>query len=131
MTEPHDHDPLRSLFQQAAADGRSRSVQPPAADIIARGRSARRRRLAVFAAGACLVIGGGSAALATLLPGRAAPVLPATTPSVSGPSPVGTTSPPPSFGHPTSTNPPFIGTTTSPPGGPPTSASNGSTPPDG
>ncbi|WP_435971524.1 hypothetical protein [Streptomyces sp. Qhu_M48] len=131
MTEPHDHDPLRSLFQQAAADGRSRSVQPSAADITARGRGARRRRLAVFAAGACLVVGGGGAALAALLPGRADPVLPATTPSVSGPSPMGTTSPPPSFDRPTGTNPPTIGTTTSPPGGPPSSTSNGSTPPDG
>ncbi|MFD9644678.1 hypothetical protein ACFWWN_14435, partial [Streptomyces sp. NPDC059082] len=52
------HDPLKSLFEEAAAAGRARASYAPAAEITARGRRAHRRRLAVLAASACLVVGG-------------------------------------------------------------------------
>ncbi|MFB6633423.1 hypothetical protein ACFCWY_26390 [Streptomyces sp. NPDC056362] len=120
------HDPLKSLFEEAAAAGRARASYAPATEITARGRRAHRRRLAVLAASACLVVGGAGAGLAALVNGPSQPVLPATTPSVGGPTPARTsttteapyprrtTAPPLS----TSTSAPPLGTTTtSPPGG--------------
>ncbi|MFF9853393.1 hypothetical protein [Streptomyces litmocidini] len=107
-------DPLKSLFEEAAAAGRARASYASAGEISARGRRVHRRRLAVLAVGACLVVGGGGAALVTLLPGPSQPVVPATSPSVSGPAPASTTA----------TLPPPAGTsssavTTSPPPTPP------------
>ncbi|MFF9341125.1 MULTISPECIES: hypothetical protein [unclassified Streptomyces] len=117
------HDPLKSLFEEAAASGRARASCPPVGEISARGRRVRRRRLAVLAAGACLVVGAGGATLASLLPGPSEPVVPATSPSVSGPAPADTTAPLPATTSPSSApattmGSPATATTTTPPGTP-------------
>ncbi|MFI1717623.1 hypothetical protein [Streptomyces litmocidini] len=126
MNESRDpsRDPLKSLFEEAAAAGRARASYASAGEISARGRRVHRRRLAVLAVGACLVVGGGGAALVTLLPGPSQPVAPATSPSVSGPTPASTTATLPS---PSGTS--SSGVTTSPP--PPTPPSTAATTPPG
>ncbi|MFC6885564.1 hypothetical protein [Actinomadura yumaensis] len=78
---PDSHDPLRSLFQRAADAGKARAVVAPVERITERGRRARRRRVAGLAVGACLVLGGGGASVAALLPDGRTPVVPATNPS--------------------------------------------------
>ncbi|MFE9929242.1 hypothetical protein [Streptomyces sp. NPDC005533] len=94
---PESHDPLRSLFREAAGDGQSRSALPPVAVIELRGERARRRRIAGLAVAACLVLAGSGAAVAAFLPGSPTPVLPASTPPPldpsSGPTPTPSTSP--------------------------------------
>lgn len=109
MTE--HHDPLRSLFQQTADYGRARADAAPAAHITERGKRSHRRRVAVAAVGTCLVLAGGSAAAAVLLPQRPAPVAPATSPSPSAPAPPVPS--PPTSGTPTTSG----RTATSPPTG--------------
>ncbi|MFD7561470.1 hypothetical protein ACFV9E_44230, partial [Streptomyces sp. NPDC059835] len=96
MPDPYDHDPLRSLFREAASVGRSRAALPPVSVIARRGEKVRRRRIAGFALACCLVIGGSAAAVAAFLPGDAGPSLPATTPPPLTPSPVPNRSAPPS-----------------------------------
>ncbi len=113
MSEPQD--PLRSLFQQAAQAGQTRSEAAPVAYIADRARRVRRRRVAGFAAAVCLAFGGGVATAVALLPDRPAPAVPATSPSPSRPEPAPTSQPPgPSF--------PGRGTT----GSTPTASSTGS-----
>ncbi|WP_030712175.1 hypothetical protein [Streptomyces sp. NRRL F-2580] len=96
---PESHDPLRSLFREAAGEGESRSALPPVAVIELRGERVRRRRIAGLAVATCLVLSGSGAALAAFLPGSPAPALPASTPSPlapsSGPTPTPSTSPSP------------------------------------
>ncbi|MER6317638.1 hypothetical protein ABT237_28325 [Streptomyces sp. NPDC001581] len=93
---PESHDPLRSLFREAAGEGESRSALPPVAVIELRGERVRRRRIAGLAAACCLVLAGSGATLAAVLPDSPGPVLPASTPSPlapsSGPTPTPSTS---------------------------------------
>ncbi|MFB6617153.1 hypothetical protein ACIGFK_17170 [Streptomyces sp. NPDC085524] len=98
MPDPYDHDPLRSLFREAAAAGRSRASLPPVSAIAVRGEKARRRRIAGFALACCLVLGASGAAVAAFLPRDAGPGLPATTPPPLAPSPAPNQSPPPTTG---------------------------------
>lgn len=117
---PDSHDPLRSLFQQAADAGKARAVVAPAERITERGRRARRRRVAGLAVGACLVLGGGGAGVAALLPDGRTPVVPATNPSpqeqpppsprLSPTSPPSTISPHSTDAHPSGSAPPGRGT---------------------
>ncbi|UZI29698.1 hypothetical protein [Streptomyces sp. VB1] len=86
MSDPRD--PLRSLFREAGEFGRTRSDADDASSITQRGMRAQRRRMALVAVGVCLVVGGGGAVAVGLLPVRPQPVLPATDPSPSYPSPV-------------------------------------------
>ncbi|MFE7359051.1 hypothetical protein ACFU8Q_39700 [Streptomyces sp. NPDC057543] len=85
-------DPLRSLFKEAAATGRSHARSAPPSYITARGQRVRRHRILVLVVGACLVFSGTGAAVATLLPDSTGTTVPATTPSAPQPSP--TLSPP-------------------------------------
>ncbi|MBT2540193.1 hypothetical protein J7E99_05630 [Streptomyces sp. ISL-44] len=118
----HDsHDPLRSLFREAASAGQSGAGLPPVSVIARRGERARRRRIASVAAACLLVLGGTGAALSTLLPHDSSPTLPATTPSPVPPSPV-PTAPGASATPGASTSP---GVTTSPPAPPPTTSGPG------
>ncbi|WP_037675183.1 hypothetical protein [Streptomyces globisporus] len=132
MNESRDpsHDPLKSLFEEAAAAGRARASYASAGEISSRGRRVHRRRLAVLAVGACLLVGGGGAALASLLPGPSQPVGPATSPSTSGPAPADTTTTPPAD---TTTGPPATtdasSSATLPPLSTPTSTSATTAPP--
>ncbi|MBC3988151.1 hypothetical protein H8N00_04375, partial [Streptomyces sp. AC563] len=73
---PEPDDPLRTLFQQAAAAGQARARTAPVAQVRARGRRAHRLRVAALAVGACLVLGCGTAATAAWLPGESAPAAP-------------------------------------------------------
>ncbi|MFF3327164.1 hypothetical protein [Streptomyces sp. NPDC002889] len=91
---PESHDPLRSLFQQAADAGRANATTAPLAHVVERGKRAHRRRIAALTAGACLVLACGGAATAMLLPGERPSIAPATSPSPSRPSPALTTRPP-------------------------------------
>ncbi|WP_327258845.1 hypothetical protein [Streptomyces sp. NBC_01240] len=96
MSEPDD--PLRSLFKEAAATGRSRARSAPLSYITAHGQRVRRHRILVLAVGACLVFSGTGAAVATFLSGSTRTTVPATTPSAPQPSPMLSpprTSPPP------------------------------------
>ncbi len=96
--EPEPDDPLRTLFQQAAAAGQARARTAPFGHVRARGRRAHRQRVAVLVAGACLVLGCGTAATAGWLPGESAPAGstgPATRPPSPAPTPSPTTAPPP------------------------------------
>ncbi|MFD7256432.1 hypothetical protein [Streptomyces sp. NPDC059874] len=98
---PDSHDPLRSLFRDAASAGQSRATLPPASVITLRGEKARRRRIAGYALACCLVLAGSGAAIASFVPRDSGPTLPATTPSPLAPSPaptdsrLATTGPPP------------------------------------
>ncbi|MEU3963129.1 hypothetical protein AB0F42_25515 [Streptomyces buecherae] len=107
---PEPDDPLRTLFQQAALAGQARARTAPVAHVRARGRRAHRLRVAALAAGACLVLGCGTAATAAWLPGESAPAAPATRPPSPAPTPSPTTTPPPA--HPLATR-----EATHPPGG--------------
>ncbi|GGV95785.1 hypothetical protein GCM10015535_63910 [Streptomyces gelaticus] len=80
------HDPLRSLFKEAAAAGQSRARSVPPSYITERGERVRRRRIVALAVGACLVFSGTGAAVASLVPDSTGTTGPATTPSP-GPSP--------------------------------------------
>ncbi|MEU6013927.1 hypothetical protein ABZ826_07600 [Streptomyces sp. NPDC047515] len=99
MSEPHD--PLRSLFKEAAAAGQSRAHSAPPSFITERGERVHRRRILALAVGACLVFSGAGAAAASLLPESPDTSVPATTPSTPRPSPASSlpdsprTSPPP------------------------------------
>ncbi|MEE1768427.1 hypothetical protein PUR34_09685 [Streptomyces sp. JV185] len=75
------HDPLRSLFKEAAAAGQSRAHSAPPSYITERGERARRRRIVALAVGACLVFSGTGAAVASLVPDGTGTTVPATTPS--------------------------------------------------
>ncbi|MEU9315763.1 hypothetical protein [Streptomyces sp. NPDC048295] len=75
------HDPLRSLFKEAAAAGQSRACSAPPSYITERGERARRRRIVALAVGACLVFSGTGAAVASLVPDGTGTTVPATTPS--------------------------------------------------
>ncbi|MFC9292857.1 hypothetical protein ACFTWH_30000 [Streptomyces sp. NPDC057011] len=90
MPDSHDHDPLRSLFREAASAGRYGSGLPPVSVIARRGERARRRRIAGIAVACFLVLAGSGTALASLLPADPRPTLPATTPSPGPPSPMPT-----------------------------------------
>ncbi|MFF2012596.1 hypothetical protein ACFVWY_26470 [Streptomyces sp. NPDC058195] len=79
MSDPHD--PLRSLFKEAAAAGQSRARSAPPSYITARGERARRHRMVGLAVGACLVLSGTGAAVVSLLPGSPGTTVPAVTPS--------------------------------------------------
>ncbi|MGW1411780.1 hypothetical protein [Streptomyces sp. NPDC002403] len=95
------HDPLRSLFKEAAAAGQSRARSAPPSYIAERGERARRRRIVALAVGACLVFSGTGAAVASLVPDGTDTTVPATTPS---PVPSPRLSPSPSSpGSPSST----------------------------
>ena len=118
---PEAHDPLRPLFRQAADAARARTVPAPVAQIAARGRRARRRRIAAFTAGACLVLLGGGALTASLVSGPAPVTTPVTRPSPDLPPSPATTPPPTPDSTavgpsptPTPTWPLSMGTTTSP-----------------
>ncbi|WP_432094014.1 hypothetical protein [Streptomyces sp. bgisy100] len=146
---PELHDPLRFLFREAAATGQARAESAPVSRIAERGRLARRRRIAVCAACACLFLGGTGAAAAGFLtgPGRPGtsgpadvPPVPETSslPSPTGPSATpssGPTSRPSSSASSTPASPPGSTRTqepTPPPlgtssGAPPTSTAPGST----
>ncbi|MFF8915381.1 hypothetical protein ACF08M_19180 [Streptomyces sp. NPDC015032] len=121
MSEPND--PLRSLFKEAADAGRSRARSAPPSYITERGERVRRRRVVALAVGACLVLSGTGAAVATLLPGNPDTTLPATTPTTPQPSPrlsPSRTSPPttdaPTPGESVSTSPASpTGSTSTPP----------------
>ncbi|MDQ0794265.1 hypothetical protein [Streptomyces sp. B1I3] len=129
---PEPHDPLRSLFEQAAAAGRSRAVPAPMARIAERGRRAHRRRLAALAAG-CLVLVGGTVATSTSLRSAPAPAAPATgaTHSTPPPAPAPTTGLPPSSGGPSPSKTPTWPPGTRMPGGTPTESSPPPPPPEG
>ncbi|MFB6712353.1 MULTISPECIES: hypothetical protein [unclassified Streptomyces] len=115
MSEPHD--PLRSLFKEAAAAGQSRALSAPPSFITERGERVHRRRIVALAVGACLVFSGAGAAAASLLPASPDTSVPATTPTPPRPSPASSlpdsprTSPPstspPSFGRSASGTPAF------------------------
>ncbi|WP_079407506.1 hypothetical protein [Streptomyces sp. 3211] len=111
---PDRHDPLRSLFQEAASAGQSAAMSPPVSIIERRGERHRRRRIVGIAAACLFVLAGSGAALSTFLPGDAGPILPATTPSPVAPSP--TSAPPPqnTVAPPSSTTAPASTTTTTP-----------------
>ncbi|MFG2230672.1 hypothetical protein ACGFNX_11725 [Streptomyces sp. NPDC048723] len=120
---PDSHDPLRSLFQEAASAGQSASLAPPVAVIERRGERHRRRRIVGIAAACFLVLAGSGAALSAFLPGDPGPTLPATTPSPAAPSPTSAPPPPPHSTAPTlnsmtpprnTTPPPPLNTTTPP-----------------
>jgi hypothetical protein len=113
MSEPYD--PLRSLFHQAADRGQAQAGPLPFARIAERGKRSQLRRRAAVALAACLVLGCGGAATATLLPGDPAPVPPANAPSQPAPSPMDTAPPPTST---TSTAPSTPPPTESASGGP-------------
>uniref|UniRef100_A0AAU2K354 Cellulase n=1 Tax=Streptomyces sp. NBC_00049 TaxID=2903617 RepID=A0AAU2K354_9ACTN len=96
---PESHDPLRSLFQEAASVAQSSSALAPVSVITRRGERARRRRIAGIALACCLVIAGSGAVLADFAARDTGPVLPASTPSPLAPSsappaPVNTTETP-------------------------------------
>ncbi|BCJ37344.1 hypothetical protein Athai_48470 [Actinocatenispora thailandica] len=74
---PESPDPLRSLFQHAAAVGARQASPAPVAHITDRGRRRHRRRLAVAAAGVCLAMVGGGAAGAALVTDRSSSETPA------------------------------------------------------
>ncbi|MET9693682.1 hypothetical protein ABZY81_35515 [Streptomyces sp. NPDC006514] len=98
----HDsHDPLRSLFQEAASAGQSASTTPPVAVIERRGERHRRHRIVGIAAACFLVLAGSGAVLSAFLPGDSGPTLPATTPSPVAPSPTSAPPPPPNSTAPT------------------------------
>ncbi|WP_327411742.1 hypothetical protein [Streptomyces sp. NBC_01233] len=131
---PDSHDPLRSLFREAASAAETRTSLPPVTVIEHRGERVRRRRIAGLAVACSLVLAGSGAALASFLPGSPGPVLPASTPSPlapsSGPTPTPTSEPttlpsstphyPPSSTATSSPTPPRH--TTAPPGAPPGTA---------
>ncbi|MCX4730740.1 hypothetical protein [Streptomyces sp. NBC_01363] len=79
MSEPHD--PLRSLFKEAAAAGQARARSAPSSVITERGERVRRRRIVALAVGACLAFSGTGAAVASLVPDSTGTTVPATTPS--------------------------------------------------
>ncbi|MFE9629774.1 hypothetical protein [Streptomyces sp. NPDC006463] len=105
---PDSHDPLRSLFREAASAGRSGAGLPPVSVITRRGERARRRRIAGIAVACCLVLGGSGVALDSVLPREAGPTLPATTPTPSPgpPSPLKTSLPTPLPTSPSTTTTP-------------------------
>ncbi|MFF8696819.1 hypothetical protein ACF08W_31865 [Streptomyces sp. NPDC015144] len=121
MSDPHD--PLRSLFKEAAEAGQSRARSAPVSYITARGDRVRRRRMVGLAVGACLVLSGAGAAVVPLLPSGPGRTVPATTPSPS-PSPSMPTPSTSSPAAPETTEPPRTGATkTAPPStSPPTRA---------
>ncbi|MGW2105566.1 hypothetical protein [Streptomyces sp. NPDC001948] len=115
------HDPLRSLFKEAAAAGRSRALSAPPSYITERGERARRRRIVALAVGACLVFSGTGAAVASLVPDGTGTTVPATTPS---PVPSPRLSPSPSSPASPSSTPSSPGSTpSSPRTSPPTTRS--------
>ncbi|MFD7495614.1 hypothetical protein ACFV8T_24880 [Streptomyces sp. NPDC059832] len=79
MSEPHD--PLRSLFKEAAAAGQARARSAPSSVITERGERVRRRRIVALTVGACLAFSGTGAAVASLVPDNTGTTVPATTPS--------------------------------------------------
>ncbi|MFD9051841.1 superantigen-like protein SSL4 [Streptomyces zaomyceticus] len=132
MLDPQDaqdpRDPLREMFLQAAAFGQARAHAVPVARIAERARRAHRRRVALAAGAACLVLAGGGVTAAALLSDAPTPVVPAVSPSADAPSPGETTSPPLSSstapgsptqdgpaGDPSATTDPSGRVTTSPP----------------
>ncbi|MGW9117585.1 hypothetical protein ACWGRV_13235 [Streptomyces sp. NPDC055663] len=115
------HDPLRSLFKEAAAAGQSRALSAPPSYITERGERARRRRIVALAVGACLVFSGTGAAVASLVPDGTGTTVPATTPS---PVPSPRLSPSPSSPASPSSTPSSPGSTpSSPRTSPPTTRS--------
>ncbi|MGW7573828.1 hypothetical protein [Streptomyces sp. NPDC054765] len=90
---PEPHDPLRSLFEEAASTGQSRACPAPVSLVTRSGERVRRRRIAALVVGACLVFAGTGAAAAALLPGDSDTTVPAVTPSPSKPSPTPTSAP--------------------------------------
>ncbi|MFE6663922.1 hypothetical protein ACFVFH_10215 [Streptomyces sp. NPDC057697] len=114
------HDPLTSLFKEAAAAGQSRARSAPASFITERGERTRRRRILALAVGACLVFSGAGAAVASLVPDTTGTTVPADSPSPDpspriSPSPDGPSNSP---SAPRTSLPP-----TSPPGNEPTTSS--------
>ena len=87
---PETQDPLRSLFRQAAETVGRRHPRPRRVHHRT-GPVARRRRLALTGAAACLVVGCGLATAFQLLPGTSASTVPATSPVPSGAAPSATT----------------------------------------
>lgn len=140
MSEPHD--PLRSLFKEAAAAGQSRALSAPPSFITERGERVHRRRIVALAVGACLVFSGAGAAAASLLPASPDTSVPATTPAPPRPSSTSslpdsprTNAPstsPPSFGRSASGTPALPGRSASEtpalPGSDPSRTSNTLTP---
>ncbi|WP_326766765.1 hypothetical protein OG978_21395 [Streptomyces sp. NBC_01591] len=107
------HDPLRSVFKEAAAVGQSRARSAPPSFITERGERARRRRIVALAVGACLVFSGTGAAVASLVPDSTGTTVPATTPSPVpsprlSPSPSSPNSPNPTSSSPSSPSSPRI-----------------------
>ncbi|MDK0520962.1 hypothetical protein [Streptomyces sp. ML-6] len=101
---PESHDPLSSLFKEAAATGQARARSAPPSYITERGARAHRRRMVALAVGACLVFSGASAAVVSLLPDSPGTTVPAITPSPApSPSPsLSPTKPSPSTSSPVS-----------------------------
>ncbi|MGW7334369.1 hypothetical protein ACWGIU_38390 [Streptomyces sp. NPDC054840] len=119
---PDSHDPLRSLFREAASAGQAASTTPSVAVIERRGERHRRHRIVAIAAACVLVLAGSGATLSAFLPGDPGPTLPATTPSPAAPSPTSAPPPPststtPTFNSalpPRNTTPPPLGSSTTP-----------------
>ncbi|WP_432062783.1 hypothetical protein [Streptomyces sp. S1] len=129
----HSDPSLRALFRAAADHGSREATTLPVAQVVARGRRAHRRRLALATATAGVTAVLGVATAATLAPGPAGPVPPATSPSVPLPGPSSTDLPGPPPRETEGATPPNPGSTTEgrrtyPPASPGGSAS---TPPDG
>ncbi|MEW1902589.1 hypothetical protein [Streptomyces sp. NPDC086147] len=94
MNDPTDPS-LRALFRAAADHGSREATTLPVAQVVERGRRAHRRRLALATVTAGVVAVLGVATAASLAPGPADPVLPATSPSVPPPGPSPTHRPEP------------------------------------
>ncbi|MFJ1584618.1 hypothetical protein ACIOC1_15005 [Streptomyces sp. NPDC088197] len=105
MPDTHE-ERLRSAFKNAAADGHRAATPAPPTVVRARGDRKRRQRLATVAAVACVLIGGTTASLVTLLPGDGGAVPPATSPGPATTGPNGLPSSTATSDYPVRTYPP-------------------------
>lgn len=118
--QPAPHDPLRSAFHRAGADGQARAEPASLDEIAVRGDRLRKRRLLTQVAAVTLFFAGMGITIAALVPGHQGEP-PATPPSVSDSSLLPSTSAPSfpsSFTWPvptTDTSGPAATSTTSPP----------------
>lgn len=132
---PEAQDSLRSLFRQAGDFGQSHARPVSVAHITERGRRSHRRRLAAVAAGACLIVGVGTAGAVVSLRNDSVNAPPAVSPSPAhssseppGPSPSDPSlSPSPSW--PSASSSASDGATSAASDGATSSASGDATPP--